>query len=284
MEKVIPLSEYPLADFISLVNKIFSDYAIPINWDVLNFKLDAKENSLSFEDSFVFLDKGNPVGFIVTGIRKNFGRVDAMGVVKEKRGTGLAQKILQYAISHLEWRGVERIVLEVAANDVRAVRFYEKNGFRQVRSLYTLAIRPEDFVGQGDGKFFKTEHNWVYWASMTALANIPRKPNWQRDPMTLNLSESRYNMDRIVVGNEEGYLVWGETDDSSFIVDVSPVRDPDYFQVMIASSVKKIFSETSKSIITISSVPEDDPLYSEAIKVGFRGVFKQYEMCFRLPL
>ena len=284
MEKVIPLSEYPLADFISLVNDIFSDYAIPISWNVLDFKLDAKENSLSFEDSFVFMDKGKPVGFIVTGIRKEVGRVDAMGVVKDKRGTGLARKILQYAISRLERKGVERIVLEVASSDTRAVRFYEKNGFRQVRNLYTLIIKPEDFVGQGDGNFSETEHNWVHWASMTALVNIPRKPNWQRDPTTLNLSENRYRMERIVIDGEEGYLVWGETKDSSFIVDVSPVKNPEYFQVMIASSVKKIFSETSKELITMSSVPEDDPLYSEAIKVGFKGIFKQYEMCFRLPL
>ncbi len=284
MEKIVPLSEYPLADFISLVNEIFSDYAIPINWDVLNFKLDAKENSLSFDDSFVFLDKDTPVGFIVIGIRKKMGRIDAMGVVKEKRGTGLAQKILQYAINRLEWKGIEQVILEVASNDMRAVRFYEKNGFRQIRSLYTLAIRPEDFVEQGDGEFLKTEAGWIHWASMSALVNIPRKPNWQRDPTTLYLSGNRYNLKKIVIDGEEGYLVWGETDDSAFIVDVSPVKNPDYFQIMVASSVKKLFSETSKRVITMSSVPEDDLLYSSAIKVGFRSIFKQYEMCFRLLL
>ncbi len=283
MEKVVTLSEYPLVDFVNLVNLIFSDYAIPINWNVLDFRLDARENSLSFGNSFVFLENDSPVGFVVTGVRRDVGRIDAMGVIREKRGTGLAQKVLQYAIENLEWVGVKRILLEVAANDARAVRFYEKSGFRQIRKLYTVAIRPEDFVKQSDGKFFKTEVKWIYRSAVEAQVNIPRKPNWQREPITLLLSDGRYNMERVITSNEEGYVVWGETSDSSFIVDASPVENPELFQAILASSVNWVFSTTGKGIITMSSVPEDDPLYDNAIKVGFKTVFEQIEMCFRLP-
>ena len=282
MEKIVPLSGYPLVDFVNFVNEVFSDYAIPINWDVLNFRLDVRENSLDLDLSYVFLENERPVGFIVTGVRKNRGRIDAMGVVKEKRGTGLAQKILQYALERLKWKGVERVILEVAEEDPRAVRFYEKNGFREIRKLHTLALRPRDFVDQDEGKFFKTEARWVHKAALEAQVNIPRKPNWQREPLTLLLSDDRYEMNRVVVEGEEGYAVWGTTPDSAFIVDASPVKNPDVYQSLLSSLVKKIFSE-GYGVITISSVPEDDSLYDNAVKIGFKTIFVQKEMCFRLP-
>ncbi len=282
MEKIVPLSGYPLVDFVSFVNEVFSDYAIPINWDVLNFRLDVRENSLDLDLSYVFLENERPVGFIVTGVRKNRGRVDAMGVVKEKRGTGLAQKILQYALERLKWKGVERVILEVAEEDPRAVRFYEKNGFREIRKLHTLALRPRDFVDQDEGRFFKTEARWIHKAALEAQVNIPRKPNWQREPLTLLLSDDRYEMDRVVVEGEEGYAVWGRTPDSAFIVDASPIKNPDVYQPLLSSLVKKIFSE-GYGVITIASVPEDDPLYDNAVKIGFKTIFVQKEMCFRLP-
>ena len=282
MEKIVPLSGYPLVDFVNFVNEVFSDYAIPINWDVLNFRLDVRENSLDLDLSYVFLENERPVGFIVTGVRKNRGRIDAMGVVREKRGTGLAQKILQYALERLKWKGVERVILEVAEEDPRAVRFYEKNGFREIRKLHTLALRPRDFVDQDEGKFFKTEARWVHKAALEAQVNIPRKPNWQREPLTLLLSDDRYEMNRVVVEGEEGYAVWGTTPDSAFIVDASPVKNPDVYQSLLSSLVKKIFSE-GYGVITISSVPEDDSLYDNAVKIGFKTIFVQKEMCFRLP-
>ncbi len=283
MERIVTLEEFPLVDFVNLVNEIFADYTIPINWDVLNFRLDARENSLSFALSYVFLEGERPVGFIVTGVRKNRGRIDAMGVIKEKRGTGLAQRILQHALENLKWHGVERVLLEVASEDARAVRFYEKNGFRELRRLYTLAIRPEDFADQARARFFKTEAKWIHRAAIEAEMNVPRKPNWQREPLTLLLSNGRYRMERVVMEGEEGYVVWGETPDSAFIVDLSPIKDSDLFQPMLAAAVERIFKITGKPVITISSVPEDDPLYDNALRVGFKQIFEQKEMCFRLP-
>ncbi len=276
------LEEVPLVEFVNLVNEIFSDYALPVNWDVLNFRLDARENSLSFEESYVFYENERPVGFVVTGMRKSRGRIDAMGVVREKRGTGLAQMILNHALERLKWHGVERVILEVAENDPRAVKFYQKNGFHETRKLYTLAMRVEE-EQEPNLRFFRTDPRWVHRSAIEAEYLIPRKPNWQREPLTLLLSNGRYNMERVSLKKDEGYVVWGTTKDSAFIVDASPIRDSSFYIDLVDSSIKHIRKESGKRLVTMAAVPEDDPLYEAAVSVGFKSVFVQKEMCFRLP-
>ena len=277
------LNEVSLVDFVNLVNEIFSDYALPVRWDVLNFRLDARENSLSMKESYVFYESERPVGFVVTGLRKSRGRIDAMGVIKEKRGTGLAQMILRHALERLKWHGVEKVILEVASNDPRAMRFYEKNGFRVIRNLYTLAIRSEDFTGAEEARFFKTDPRWIHRSAIEAEMILGRKPNWQREALTLLLSNGRYRLERIVLRKREGYVVWGTTRDSAFIVDLSPLDDLGVYPDMLRSSVEKIFDESGRKIITITAVPEDDPLYEATLDSNFKAVFEQKEMCFRLP-
>ncbi|MCD6449926.1 MAG: GNAT family N-acetyltransferase [Thermotogaceae bacterium] len=285
MKGIKTLLEISFVDFVNLVNEIFKDYAIPIKWDVINFKMDIRENSLLLDLSYVFFENKKPVGFVLTGIRKDRGRIDAMGVVKEKRGTGLAQKILQQAIEALKWKGAERIILEVASHDPRAIRFYQKNGFREIRNLYTMAISGDDLINKKSPNinFLSADPRWIHRAAIESQFMLSRKPNWQREPLTLLLSNGRYNMNRIYYKGHEGYIVWGETESGAFIVDISPLSEGKLYSKMLEESINKIFKNSTKSLITIASIPEDDPLYEAAVKVGFKNVFKQKEMCFRIP-
>ncbi len=283
MLEVKTLNEVSLIDFVNLVNEVFKDYTIPINWDVLNFRLDLRENSLTLDLSYVFLENGKPVGFIVTGVRKDRGRIDAMGVVREKRGTGLAQKILHHALEALKWKGVERVILEVASDDARAVRFYQKNGFRELRNLYTMAKRNPEVLDVEGFRMFKTDPRWIHRAAIEAEITLQRKPNWQREPLTLLLSNGRYNLSRVIYRGEEGFAVWGTTPDSAFIVDASPLKNARVYSKVIEGITDSIFRETRRQVITISSVPEDDPLYKAAKSCGYEAIFQQKEMCFKLP-
>jgi len=285
MKGIKTLLEVSLIDFVNLVNEIFQDYALPINWDVINFRLDLRENSLLLDLSYVFFENEKPVGFILTGLRKERGRIDAMGVIKEKRGTGLAQRMLQQAIEALKWKGAEKIILEVASNDPRAVKFYQKNGFREVRRLHTLAISRDDLKSKREAsvKFLSVDPRWIHRASIESQLMLSRKPNWQREPLTLLLSDARYIMNRVCYRGQEGYIVWGKTKDNAFIVDIAPLNNRRIYTKMLEESLKKIFEDSSKQVITIASVPEDDPLYKAALDVGFKSIFEQKEMCFRIP-
>jgi 2-amino-4-hydroxy-6-hydroxymethyldihydropteridine diphosphokinase len=58
-------------------------------------------------------------------------------VMPELQGHGLGSMLLRRMESMLELEGAERVHLETPADNVRAVRFYEKQGYR------ILALRPD---------------------------------------------------------------------------------------------------------------------------------------------
>ncbi len=280
MESVKLLAEFPVVRFLDLVNEIFSDYPVPINWDILSFNLDARENSISFTDSFVFLKNDRPVGFVVCCLRKNRGRIDSMGVVKEERGSGLAYRILEHALEALRWRKAETVVLEVLETEARAIRFYEKNGFRTTRKLFTMVKENPEPVRKVS--FFKVDPRWIHQASVEAMINLSRHLNWQREPATLLLASSRYKMARTNLLKDQGYVVWGSTEKNAFIVDCAPVKNRESYVPLLSEAVSYVCDVENKNICSIANVPEDDPLYSAAIKIGFQTVLTQLEMVLHL--
>ncbi|HOJ87844.1 MAG TPA: GNAT family N-acetyltransferase [Pseudothermotoga sp.] len=280
MESVKLLAEFPIVRFLDLVNEIFSDYPVPINWDTLSFNLDARENSISLTDSFVFLKDDRPVGFIVCCLRKNRGRIDAMGVVKEERGTGLAYRILEHALESLRWKKAESVVLEVLETETRAIRFYEKNGFRTTRRLFSMV--KENPVPVRKVSFFRADPRWIHQISVEAMINLSRHPNWQREPATLLLASSRYKMARTNLLKDQGYVVWGATEQNAFIVDCAPARNRESYVSLLDEAVNYVCDVENKTVCSMANIPEDDPLYNAALKIGFEKVLTQLEMVLHL--
>ncbi|MGC8903286.1 MAG: GNAT family N-acetyltransferase [Fervidobacterium sp.] len=279
-EKILTLSEYSLIDFVELVNEIFKDYVLPINWNVLSFKMDARENSVSLTDSFIFVKDKNPVGFILVAIRGNRARIDAMGVVEGERGKGLAERILKHTFHHLKHKNIETVYLEVAASDERAVRFYDKNGFRKHRELHTFILKKPEPKNIRYSTF-TSDNKYVYSVALNNEIDIQRKVNWQREPITLLLADGRYNFTRFHVGNTEGYLVWGKNEDNSaFIVDLAVKSNSITDWEMVCNcAIDYLYKELNPSLISVVSVPEDDYLHTALENSGFEKVFTQYEMC-----
>ncbi|HOQ39554.1 MAG TPA: GNAT family N-acetyltransferase [Fervidobacterium sp.] len=278
-ETIVTLSEYSLIDFVRLVNKIFADYVVPIDWNVLTFKMDARENSISFNDSFIFLSDDIPTGFILNAIRGNRARIDAMGVIESERGKGLAERILKHALHHLKIRNVETTILEVASTDERAVRFYDKNGYRIIRNLHTMILEnPEIYkAGEGTHSYMTSDSKVVYQIALTYEIHQQRSPNWQREPISLLLANGRYNYVRVNTNGEEGYFVWGKNaDDSAFIVDCGSKSDK--LESVIRDAIEYIVAQTNAKLISIVAVPENDKMYNALQLLGFRTILLQYEM------
>lgn len=274
--KILTLNEYSLIDFVNLVNKVFEDYTVPVNWNVINFQLDARENSISLEDSFIFFKGEKPVGFIVNSIRRDRARIDAMGVVKEERGTGTASFILEHATNYLKWKGIKKILLEVITKDKRAYRFYEKHGFREKRKLHLL-VNKDLKTESIEYRAIKVEPRYVYTLSLN-LEISGRTTNWQREPITLLLADGRYNYVKLVHNGKEGYLVWGKNEDkSTYIVDLG-TKNNDEWENFAKIAVDYLVRETNCKIISATSVPENDPLYSALKSVGFTSLIEQSEM------
>jgi ribosomal protein S18 acetylase RimI-like enzyme len=261
---------------IELVNEVFKDYVFPVNWNLESFEKDVKENSISIEDSFIALSDGIPVGFSIISIRKDVGRIDSFGVKEEFRGKGLASEIIFRTIETLKWKEIKKIILEVAQSDLRSIRFYNKHGFRATRELASF-FKEKDNSSNAHFKYEQTTSDVIHEMAIEAKFRFKRKPNWQREPITIKLSENRYNYEIISDNNKKcGYVVWGFNKDNCYIVDASPVEEGYTFDAIIEDISSKLFE--IKDRIVLVSVPEDDPLYKALIDNNYSIFIKQIEM------
>jgi ribosomal protein S18 acetylase RimI-like enzyme len=82
-------------------------------------------------DVFVAESDGTVVGTIAAGVASpQEGHLRGMAVLPEWQGRGLAGQLLAVAEAHLRDRGCTRITLDTTEPLQRAIRFYEKHGYR----------------------------------------------------------------------------------------------------------------------------------------------------------
>lgn len=67
-----------------------------------------------------------------TFVGPSIGYISHFYVTPEWRGTGVASKMESYAGRHLRRRGFRSARLSVTATNVRAIRFYQKHGWRDL--------------------------------------------------------------------------------------------------------------------------------------------------------
>lgn len=67
------------------------------------------------------------------------GAVQNLGVTPEHRGTGVGSALLLSALRGFRAHGLSRAYLEVTAQNVGAVRLYERLGFRKTKTVYKVA-------------------------------------------------------------------------------------------------------------------------------------------------
>lgn len=116
------------------------------------------EREVAFEDAewerrvgpgnwVLALCEGEPVG--VTACVLEPGRpadtrdLVAMWVAPEWRGCGVAERLVEVAAAWARTKGAARLALWVAADNHRAVRFYERLGFVRTGEQQPLPNRPE---------------------------------------------------------------------------------------------------------------------------------------------
>jgi GNAT superfamily N-acetyltransferase len=81
-----------------------------------------------------------PEGFCATiqGVvdRGLVGSIQNVGVVPEYRGLGLGRALVRQSLGGFRQAGIQRVCLEVTAENASAVRMYRELGFRKAKTLY----------------------------------------------------------------------------------------------------------------------------------------------------
>ncbi|MBN1858648.1 GNAT family N-acetyltransferase [Candidatus Bipolaricaulota bacterium] len=118
----------------------FADYAMDSSgMTEQRLLLRMQKNAVDFGRSPGAYDGDNLVGFTLIGIDDWGGRLTAYdagtGILPAFRGQGLVGRMFEFAIPRLEERGVTQFALEALQDNQRAIRAYEKSGFRIARRL-----------------------------------------------------------------------------------------------------------------------------------------------------
>lgn len=82
-----------------------------------------------YEFIYVYEEDNNILGFIQ--IEKHFEVLDLINIAvsKTSRRKGIASKLIQYIIDHIEH---ERFLLEVNSNNASAIKLYQKFNFKEI--------------------------------------------------------------------------------------------------------------------------------------------------------
>ena len=127
-----------LAEHHNEVSTLFKGYypKKPFSETLASFEKDLKSGSSRIA---VIENEEKILGFCKTDINGKDGKIDYLIVLKETRGCGYGNTLMNWAMDVFRQSGVERIELRVVVGN-NAVDFYEKYGFRINSHIMRLDI------------------------------------------------------------------------------------------------------------------------------------------------
>ncbi|XOB63131.1 GNAT family N-acetyltransferase [Campylobacterota bacterium DY0563] len=123
--KISKASKKDIKKLFEIENKIFKD-------DIMMMRLSSFYYHV--EKNFLYkVEVDNQlVGYILWLKRKRFFRLYSLAVLEEFRKLGLATKLLDFSLEKLKKKDLQ---LEVRVSNEKAIKLYEKYGFKKVKIL-----------------------------------------------------------------------------------------------------------------------------------------------------
>lgn len=131
-------------------SRAFSDYAVPFNPSVEQLQYMLQRRGYNSKLSFGAFENGQLISFLLNGIGTWNGQRAAYdsgtGTVPEYRRKGLSAAVFEAALPQLRANNVTQYLLEVMADNTRAVELYLRTGFKVVRTFDYYVTPVEQIV------------------------------------------------------------------------------------------------------------------------------------------
>lgn len=92
----------------------------------------------------VALDGGKPIGFILSEYEGTRAHIITLDVLEDQRRRGLGSALLAAQEAYLAGQGVQRVKLETATDNLPAIAFWQKHGYR------TCGVLKRYYLGRVD--------------------------------------------------------------------------------------------------------------------------------------
>jgi len=126
---------------IDIIYKAFHEafYDYEMQLDQKQFESMLNRRGFNPKISFAAFEDNKIVAFTLNGVG-NFNQQctaydTGTGTLKEYRGRGLASRVFEYSIPHLQQMGITQYLLEVLQHNTKAVSVYKNLGFQVVREF-----------------------------------------------------------------------------------------------------------------------------------------------------
>jgi GNAT superfamily N-acetyltransferase len=146
------LENTPLAEITVCFNLAFSDYFVPITATETALQKRWHGARVDYSLSFGAFEGDRLVGFIITGVDELNGKKTAYnagtGVIPEFRGYKLVSALYSTALPVFKAAGISQCTLEVITENFKAIKAYQKVGFKIARTLHCFKgeLRTEEPV------------------------------------------------------------------------------------------------------------------------------------------
>lgn len=129
----------------------FSDYQISLSLNEENLENTLKKNGYEGKSSVGLFEEHELVGFVLNGVRGNYGYTLGIAIIPHYRGNGYARLLLAETLSLFSNQNIHTWVLEVLSDNTKAIRLYQSIGFTQQRLFNCYSIQAETIKTQETG-------------------------------------------------------------------------------------------------------------------------------------
>jgi ribosomal protein S18 acetylase RimI-like enzyme len=163
-------------ELAELFTAAYEGYLLPfaVDGSTVRFMTDAYD--LDRRASRVAVRDGEHVGLANLGLRGTDAWIGGVGVVPRERRRGTGRALMLALHDEARSRGVERVWLEVIAENVQALRLYRDLGYEHVRDVEVWSLAGAD--GDAAEVDAAEAHAWI-------RANRTEREPWQRDDASL---------------------------------------------------------------------------------------------------
>ena len=137
--EIKPLHINQLPQIVDCLLLAFEGYFVKMPSSVEFWESKFKQARTNYSLSFGAFDECELVGFIMQGVDHHEGKLTTFntgtGIIPSHRGKHLVDLIYDHALPILRNSGIEKCLLEVITENHRAIKVYERIGFKKKRTL-----------------------------------------------------------------------------------------------------------------------------------------------------
>jgi ribosomal protein S18 acetylase RimI-like enzyme len=276
--RIVPADTLGSKELARLLNQAYTDYYMTIWLEPDDFERMCREMDVDLTRSAVALIGTTPVGLALLSLRDREGWISGVGVRPQWRRRGIARRIIQTLQDEARRDSLDRLRLEVMAQNEPGIRLYERLGFVHARELLVLSLEAGAVPRTRIPPTIRSAQPDRLLDSYHALHHA--EPPWQRALPSLRSRASHLQGLALSSPDEKlvGYLLYQLQHGVYAVVDLAV--DPTHPQRVRAGSelLTALHGTNTRVGGYIVNVPADAPILASFTDVGYHIWHRQHEM------